>query len=83
MGGSVQHSVDLRGRESSAESVVDINHGDATAAAIEHAKQGRKAIEAGAVTDAGRHGNYRLGNEPRDRTGKGPFHSRDNDQDVA
>jgi hypothetical protein len=79
----VQHSVDLRSRESGAEAVVDINHGDATAAAIEHAEQGRKAIEAGAVADAGRHGNYRFGDKPGDRAGKGAFHSCDDNEDVA
>src|SRR5262245_44444706 len=59
-----------------AETVVDIPHGDAARAAIEHPEQRRDAVEAGAVADARRYGNHRDPHEPADDARQRTFHAR-------
>jgi hypothetical protein len=66
-----------------AEAVVDVDDRHAAAAAVEHAKQGGDAAEAGAIPDAGGHGDDRFGDQPGNDAGQGAFHAGDHDQDVC
>src|SRR5258707_15348886 len=50
--------VDQAGHVTRAKAIVDIHHRDVAGAAVEHPEEGGEAVEAGAVTYAGRHSDY-------------------------
>ena len=81
-GSAVGQGVDLVGGETGPEAVVDVHHGHAAAAAVEHAEQGGEALEACAIADAGGHCDYgfvhKAGNNARQRA----FHASDDDDEV-
>ena len=64
------------------ESVVDIHDRDARGAAVQHPQEGGNAAEAGAVADAGRHGDHRHADQAGDDARQRPFHSGDDDDDA-
>ncbi len=80
--GSLQ-PVDAGGDAGSTEAVVDVDDGDVGCAGIEHAKQRGYPAEAGAVADAGGHGNHRRGDETANDARKGAFHSRNANDDAG
>jgi hypothetical protein len=51
--------VDEGGRQCGTEAVVDIHYRQAAGAAIQHREQRGNTSERGAITDAGRHSDYR------------------------
>ena len=55
--------VDQAGHVASSETVVDVHHGHVAGAAVEHPQQGRQAMKARAVADAGGDADYRAGNQ--------------------
>ncbi len=76
-------AVDLCGGVSGAEAVVDVDHGDAAAAAIEHSEESGEAAEVRAVADAGGNGDDGASDESGDGAGEGALHSGDDDKDGA
>ena len=74
--------VDLAGGVTSAETVIDIHHSDATATGIQHAEQRGQSAEVRAVTDAGRHGDQWATHQSRDDTGQRAFHPGNHDDDI-
>ena len=75
--------VDQAGGVAGAETVVDIDDGDATGAGIEHRQQRSDAAEARAVTDARRHGNDRLVHEAADDARQRAFHAGNDNEDIG
>ena len=72
------------GREHArAVAVVDVDHGHAGSARVEHGQEGGEATERGAVADAGGHRHERYAGEPADDRGQRPLHARDHDQAVG
>ncbi len=72
-----------RGGNGCGKAVVDINGGNARSAAIEHCQQRRESLEAGAVADAGRHGDYRTTEQTSHDAGQRSFHPGHHDDDVG
>src|SRR5688572_29761063 len=66
-----------------AESVVDVHDADPAGAAVEHPQKSRDAVEAGAITDARRDGDYRHTHEASNDAREGPFHPGDHDEDTC
>ena len=56
---------------------------DAGSAGVQHAEQGREPAEAGAVADAGRHGDERQADQPADHARQRAFHPGDDDEAVG
>ena len=56
---------------------------DAGRAAVQHAEQRREAAEAGAVADAGRHGDDRHADQAGDDARQRAFHAGDDDDDAG
>ena len=61
---------------SRAEPVVDVDHGNARCARIEHSQKSRHAAEAGAVTHRRGNGDHGACGHPADHAGKRPLHTR-------
>src|SRR5580692_5387212 len=74
------HAVDQRGRERRAETVVDIDDGDAARARIQHPEQRGQPTHRSAVTNAGRHRDHGLVDQSGDHGRQCALHSRDDDQ---
>src|SRR5437879_10865252 len=74
---AARQSVNLAGGVARAEAVVNIHHGHAAAATVQHAKQRRKPGKAGSVADAGRHGDDRFGNQSGDQTRQRSYNASD------
>ena len=71
--------IDAGGYAGGTEAVVDVDHGDAGGAAVEHAEEGGDATEAGAVADAGGDGDDGDGYEAAYYAGECAFHAGDAD----
>ena len=69
-------------RAARAEAVVNVHHGHAAAATVQHAQQRRHAAEARAVAHARRHRNDRLGHQPRDDARQRALHAGDHHKHV-
>ena len=69
-------------RQRSAKTIIDIHHGDAAGAAIEHAEERGDSAERCAIADAGRHGNDGLIDEPRHHRRQRTLHPGDDDQNA-
>ena len=69
--------IDAGGYAGSAEAVVYVDDGDIGGAAVEHAKEGGYAVEAGAVAYAGGDGDYRDRYEAAYYAGECAFHAGD------
>lgn len=66
-----------------AEAVVDVYHGDAGAAGIQHTQQRGNAAKAGPVADTGRYRNHWSIDKPGDRAGQGTFHAGNDDEHAC
>src|SRR5204863_3465815 len=75
--------VDETGRVAGAETIVDVDDGDAAGAGVEHGQQRGDAAEACAVADARGHGDDRLVHEAADEARQRAFHAGDDDEDVG
>jgi hypothetical protein len=75
--------VDLAGGIACAESIVDIDHCDTTAATIEHSQQRSQTAEACAVSNAGWHGDHRLCDKASDDARKSAFHTGDDNHNIC
>ena len=73
---------DAGGGHAGAVPVVDVDHGDAGGAGVEHAQQGGQAAEGGAVPDAGGDRDERRPGEATDDRGQGALHAGDDDEAV-
>ena len=72
------------GREhAGAVAVVDVDHGHAGRAGVEHREQRGQPAERGAVADAGRHRDERYAGQPADHGGQRALHAGDDDQAVG
>ncbi len=76
-------AVDHGGGDASAETVVDIDDGDAGDAGVQHGEQGGGALHAGAIADAGGDCDDRGLRHAAHDGGKGAFHAGDDDQDAG
>ena len=65
-----------------AETVVNVHHGHAAGATVQHGEQRGDAAKARAVADARRHGDDRFGDESGDDARQRAFHAGDGDDDV-
>src|SRR2546422_2550801 len=63
--------------------VVNVNYRDACRTAVEHGEKRSQAAEAGAITNAGGHGNYWTICQAADDAGQGAFHARDDHNAVG
>ena len=63
--------VDQASHVTRAKTVVDIHHCDVAGAAVEHPEEGGQAVEAGAITYAGRHRDYGTGHQTTDDARQG------------
>ena len=73
--GRAAEAVDLAGGVTGAETVVNVHHGDAAAATVEHPQERGEAAEARPVAHAGGHRDDRLGHESRHHAGQRAFHA--------
>ena len=76
-------AVDAGGNARGAKTVVDVHDGNIGSAGIEHTEQRRDAAEAGAVADAGGHGDHWQRDETTDDAGEGSFHSGNANNDAS
>src|SRR5690242_17935177 len=53
-----------------AESVIDIHDGDVASTTVQHPQEGREALEAGSIADAGGHGDHGHGDQAADHAGQ-------------
>lgn len=79
----MSESVDLAGGVAGPETVVDINDGDTTATAVEHAQQGGDASEACAIANAGGYGDYGAVDKSGHDAGQGAFHAGHYHEDIG
>ena len=76
-------AVDAGGDAGGAEAIVNVYDGNVRGAGIEHSEQSGDAAEAGTVTNAGGHGNYRDRDEAADDAGQSAFHAGNADDDAS
>lgn len=63
--------------------VVDIDHGNARGAGVEHAKESGNSLEVGAIANRGRNGNEGGTNESTENAREGCLHAGDNEEGVV
>ena len=76
-------AVDQAGGVTGAETIVDVDDGDAAGAGIKHRQQRGDAAETGTITDARRHSNDRFIHESADNTRQRAFHTGNDDEDIG
>jgi len=75
-------AIDAGSDAGGAEAVVDVDDGNVGGTGVEHAEERRDTAEAGAVSNAGGHGDDRGGDEAADHAGQSALHTRDADDDA-
>ena len=78
-----RQTIHQRCRGRSAKAVIDIHHGDTACARIEHGQQGGQALKAGAIADAGWHGDHRPLDESANDAWQGAFHAGHHNQHAG
>ena len=63
--------------------IVNVDHGHAGSAGVEHSQQRSQTVEAGPVTDAGRYADDRAGGQAADHAGQSAFHAGHTDDDAG
>lgn len=76
-------AVDAGGDAGGSKAVVNVDDGDVGSAGIEHAEKRGNPTEAGAVADAGGHGNHRSGDQAADHAWERTFHARNANDDAG
>ncbi len=76
-------SIDQRRQMARAETVVDVHHGHAGRATVEHGEQGGDAAEAGPVADGCGHGDHRRIGQPAHHRGQRTLHPRHHDDHIG
>jgi len=75
-------AINQTGNVACAKTVIDIDHGYAARAAVEHTEKRREAAKTCAVADAGGDGDHRDVHEPADDAREGALHASHNDHHV-
>src|SRR5438874_2140533 len=76
-GGCMAHSIDHGGKISRAEAVVDIDHGRAGRARVEHGQERGETVKAGAIANAGGHADHRRFDQSAHDAHERALHARD------